>query len=387
MAIFIRSGDTRWCGGLRWVAYMRKPGFFALRRNALDMGMTHFIRSRDLPRRAGFMQLVADTASTRKINSLLVAVIRKYGARSYIELEIGPDQTWFAATDDDASPLPGSDQIYTDEEMAGMRTALTGWRFETRELATGEKGDAFLSGLPPSPLTVHSISLRPLCLGLASLAVLGGTALEAYSVVHERQLRHFREEARRTFLLQRQKAEAAARNAQSPGEWVRMCMANGYHLPAYTHGWTLNRWECVGNELDVEWTRSGGTLADAPHGDVRSNGNIVSGHLPLLPVEAHEPPSREAAADSRQFISYLQASGVTPTITQSGLSGTTAGHALPQSFSISFTWQSDPRAVPWDTFAGLHMERLARVVAAGGEQTGKTLEYLIKIRIDDTPAH
>ena len=64
--VTVSTGKRAFFGGLRWVPYARRPSLPAIRREALTMDMTNFIRPRQMPNRIGYLKMVTESAADRK---------------------------------------------------------------------------------------------------------------------------------------------------------------------------------------------------------------------------------------------------------------------------------------------------------------------------------
>lgn len=392
MAILVTdaTGQRAFFGGLRWVPYARRPSLPAIRQEALKMGMTHYIRPRYQQNRIGYLKMLADTASggkgaKRKTESLLLAVLAQSEALTYVECDFGPPGTWVMATDENALPLPGSDSFFDDDDLPGYKSSLEGYNFKKTLTIENERVDAFLKSLPAAPIKIHSISFKPYYVAAGVLALCGLMTLQSFHVLHERNLLRLQEEARRSLLLQRQKAQAATHDDPSAAEWVRICMHHAYALPPYKDGWTLTNWECAGRSLSAIWQRTGGTLAQAPIGLMLNNGNSVRSNYPLMPFEKIHGVPHDATGDARAFIAFIQQSETNLSIKTTNL--VQGDHGQNHSaYMISFPWQGDPREIPWDAFQNISVERLGREINAGVQGGSQSTDYQIHVAMKDGPA-
>lgn len=388
--VTVATRERAFFGGLRWAPHARRPSLPAIRQEALKMGMTHFIRPRQMPNRIGYLKMVADTASdrkamSRKTESLLLAVLAQSEALTYVECDFGPSGTWVLATDENALPLPGSDSFFDDEDLPGFRSSLEGFSFRKKITIENAAIDGFLASLPRAPVKIRSISFRPYYVAVAVLAAGGLTTLQSFHVLHERNLARLRDEAQRSLLLERQRAQAATHDEPSAAEWVRICMHHAYALPPYKDGWTLTNWECAGKTLSVIWQRAGGTLAAAPVGLMLNNGNSVRSSYPLMPFETIKGTPGDAAGDARAFIAFVQQSETNLSIkTTSLVQGNRAQSQ--NAYVISFPWQGDPREIPWDTFRNITVERLGREINADSHGGSQGTDYQIHVSIKDASA-
>ncbi|NHO57463.1 type 4b pilus protein PilO2 [Acetobacter lambici] len=384
------TGNRVFVSGIRWVPHARRPSLPAIRQEALAMGMTNYVRPKQIPNRIGYLKMVAErsgekTTGKAKIESLLLAVLSQSGPSTYVECDFGPSGIWVMATDENSLPLPGSDNFFTDEDLEGYRSSLVGFNFKQKLLIEPQKVDAFMAALPATPVIIRSVSFRPYYIAASIFAVCGLVVLQSMHVLHERNLAHLRDEARRNLLLEQQKAQAATHEGPSAGEWVKICMHNAYALPPFKDGWTLNNWECAGRTLSALWVRTGGTLADAPVGLMLNNGNSVRSHYPLLPYEKiHGAPS-DATGDAKTFIALVQRSEANLSVKTADLAHD--DHSKAQSaYMITFPWQGDPREIPWDFFRDISVERLGREINADAHGALQNTDYQIHVAIKDASA-
>jgi hypothetical protein len=388
--VTVATRERAFFGGLRWVPHARRPSLRAIRQEALKMGMTHFIRPRQLHNRIGYLRMVADTASdrkaiSRKTESLLLAVLAQSEALTYVECDFGPSGTWILATDENALPLPGSDSFFDEEDLPGFRSSLEGFSFRKRITVENTAVDAFLESLPPAPVKIRSISFRPYYVAAGVLAVGGLITLQSFHVFHERNLARLRDEAQRNLLLERQRAQAATHDEPSAAEWVRICMHHAYALPPYRNGWALTNWECAGKTLSAIWQRAGGTLATAPVGLTLNNGNSVRSSYPLMPFEKIQGAPGDAAGDARAFIAFVQQSETNLSIKTTSLVQGNRDQSQ-SAYMISFPWQGDPREIPWDTFRNITVQRLGREINADSHGGSQATDYQIHVAIKDASA-
>ncbi|MFT8933140.1 MAG: hypothetical protein ABF926_12305 [Acetobacter syzygii] len=375
---------------MRWVPHARRPSSRTIRQEALSMSMTNYVRPQQLPNRIGYLKIVVEkfadqsARKTRK-ESLLLAVLAQCGPLTCVECDFGPSGIWVMATDENGLPLPGSDSFFADDDLEGYRSSLAGFAFRQRVLVTSEQADDFLAALPIAPVSIRSVSLRPYYIAVGVLTVSGLIALQSLHILHERNLAHLRDEARRNFLLQQQKAHAATQEGPSAAEWVKICMYAAYSLPPFQNGWTLKNWECAGKTLSVLWVRSGGTLANAPVGLMLNNGNSVRSHYPLLPFEKiHGAPSN-ATGDAKSFIAFVQRSEANLSVKTADLAHDDRTEAQ-SAYMITFPWQGDPREIPWDVFRNITVERLGREISSDERGAARNTDYQIHVAIKDSSA-
>lgn len=386
----LSNGSRVFVSGMRWVPHARRPSLRTIRGEALAMGMTDYVRAQQLPNRVGYLKIVDEKLADQKAGkarkeSLLLAVLAQCEPLTCVECDFGPSGTWVMATDENGSPLPGSDSFFADDDLEGYRSSLAGFTFRQKVLVTPEKADDFLAALPAAPVSIRSVSLRPYYITAGVLGGAGLIALQSFHVLHERNLAHLRDEARRNFLLQQQKAHAATQEGPSAAEWVKICMHTAYSLPPFQNGWTLKNWECAGKTLSVLWVRSGGTLANAPVGLMLNNGNSVRSHYPLLPFEKIHGAPNNATGDAKSFIAFVQRSEANLSVKTADLAHDDRTEAQ-SAYMITFPWQGDPREIPWDVFRNITVERLGREISSDERGAGRNTDYQIHVAIKDSSA-
>lgn len=389
MAVLVitSSGERIFCAGIRWVTYARRPSLPTIRREAINMGMTNFIQHRSCPNRIGYLKMVADEAEQAKkgksrTESLLLAVLANSEPLTYVECDLGPSGIWVMASDETGTPIPGSDSLFDDDELDGFKSSLAGFTFKTTHLVDADQIDEFLSALPSAVVRIRSISYRPYYIATGFLVVSSFIALQSLHIIHERNLLKLQEEARHNLLLSQPKAQAAAPDEPSAGEWVNICMHNAYSLPPYKNGWTLISWECAGRSLSALWSRSGGTIADAPVGLMLNNGNDVRSHYPLVPFSKTNGPPKNAPGDAKAFIAFIQQSEQNLSVKTSDLvKGRHSG--AQNAYMVAFLWQGDPREIPWDYFRNIQVERLGREVNSIDQGQGRHSDFQIHVSIKE----
>jgi len=369
MAFFIRGDRRIWCGDLWWRAYERRPSVLTLRREALSLGAHYTVRSRALPGLIGF--LAAEKLDPREpFHSLMVAIAEKYGPRYYGEYEVGIDQIWVIATDDEGRPLPGSDGVYSEEAVEAVRTGFEGFVFERRDLLSIEQFEALQADLPDAPLVVRSISLRPYYLaGALALALLlvAGEGLHLYRL-HQTEVA--RQLAREALLRSQQRlARAQAPREIPPGEWVDACIA-AVPEATFVHGWVMAQLVCHDDTLLVTWTRRGGALSDAPSGDIVRNGEAVESPIPLRYAPSRSMPA-DPAFGERALFGILQTAGVASQINRTTITLMVGNRKVPTlNTHAVFNWPGTPRDLPWDRFSGLRVIEMKRTVLADQASPG-----------------
>lgn len=145
-------------------------------------------------------------------------------------------------------------------------------------------------------------------------------------------------------------------------------------IPAspYASGWTLDHVSCKGDVIDLHWYRTGGSMADAPEGELMENGNAIVTHRPLS-YSFKKRQDTIAGYNKRTLIGILQRSGVIPALNSSKLNLLVNGRQMPtETTRMSFSLQTDPRDIPWDAFENLRVTSLSRTVlpAQSAARTG-----------------
>ncbi|WP_180967623.1 type 4b pilus protein PilO2 [Komagataeibacter saccharivorans] len=384
MGFFIKDGARIWCGDLRWKQYPRKPSFRTIRRDALAMDMTHFVRTAQLPNRIGYLRL---DQQRNKIHpdSLLLSVADHFGAQYFGEYEVGPDQHWLIATDDAGIPLLGSDGIYTSAEIEAVRTSFAGHTFIREGILSEDEFATLQKALPAAPIALRSLSLRPYYITASAVLVSVLVVLQVARIVQQHRMEAVRLAAQKS--LNHTTHPFRPPPPIAPGDWVGTCMRAAHTFPVFARGWTLGRWECLDRTLTVTWQRSGGTLASAPAGEIQDSGNTVASHI-LLGIPPADPGLPPPTLDERQFLAFIQKGGATLTVGKpsSGAARKGAGGPVPV-LSASFTWQTDPQAIPWNQFRGLHVMQITRVVSASASSRSKdtsTGGYQIQVMLDSS---
>ncbi|MBB2199504.1 type 4b pilus protein PilO2 [Gluconacetobacter sp. 1c LMG 22058] len=374
MAFFIRAEHRIWCGDLRWRTYERRPSLFALRSEALALGANYTVRSPLFPGAIGF--LVAEQLDLKEsFHSLMLAVASTFGPRYYGEYEVGLDQFWVVATDDTGRPLPGSDTIYRDETIAAVRSGFEGFTFERRDILSRAEFETLQANLPDAPLSIRSTSLRSVYLAAAATLALALGVTEGTHVYHKHQQELVRARARKAMLDRPTKPKPAAEAPSAPptiqpSAWVRACVS-AVPSTAFHRGWVVAGVLCSDDKTTVSWARRGGSLSDAPPGDVTNNGNIVDDALPLIVAPGH-PDERENTLEERDLFGFLQAAGAPAQINRSPVTLMVGNRRMPMTTtSATFAWPGDPMGVPWDQFKGLRIIEMKRAYL--GSEAGPTL--------------
>ncbi|MCE2576661.1 type 4b pilus protein PilO2 [Komagataeibacter sp. FNDCR2] len=383
MGFFIKDGARVWCGDLRWKQYSRKPSFWSIRHDAVEMGMTHFVRTPQLPNRIGYLKL---DQRGEKItpDSLLLSVADHFGAQYFGQYEVGPDQHWLIATDDMGIPLLGSDGIYTTDEIDAIKTSFAGHTFTREDILSEDEFAALQKVLPPTQVVLRSISLRSYYIGASIICASVLVVVQATRVIEQHRLEALRLAAQKT--LNQTTRPFKPPPPVAPGDWIRTCIRAARSFQVFVNGWTLGHWDCIDHNLAVTWQRSGGTLAPAPAGEIQDSGNTVVTHI-LLDVPAADPTLPPPSLDERQFLAFIQKAGETPAIGKASNDTVrrAAGGPVPM-LAASFTWRSDPQAIPWNDFRGLHVTQMSHVVtstAQTGSRNSPTGGYQIQVMLDN----
>lgn len=155
-----------------------------------------------------------------------------------------------------------------------------------------------------------------------------------------------------------------------PSAWVRACVS-AVPSTAFHRGWVAAGVLCSDDKTTVSWARRGGSLSDAPPGDVTNNGNIVDDALPLIVAPGH-PDERENTLEERDLFGFLQAAGAPAQINRSPVTLMVGNRRMPMTTtSATFAWPGDPMGVPWDQFKGLRIIEMKRAYL--GSEAGPTL--------------
>ncbi|MBO1326273.1 type 4b pilus protein PilO2 [Acetobacter sp. TBRC 12305] len=372
MTFAIEAGGLTWCGEMIWRQYRTVPARFRLRAEGRRLGTEYVARCRIVPRAVAFVSLDGIPAR-RGLNSLAIAMAQLLGPSVYAEFDLGASQTWLVATGKDGCLLPGSDKIYTSEDMATERETLSGVPFDQRLAIPEENLSAYLAQLQPAPLRLSPVSLAGFYRRAALVLGGAGAVYAGVSLYHH----HLAELTRLAAL------EAARRNAKprieesGPAEWLDACL-DAAALPSLSNGWAMASWACEGTALRVNWRRAGGQISDAPPGSLADNGNGDIQTVAFSPRPGrHELP--EQGDPVRSFISMLQRAGIRATVGSSRVAA--PGQDSRQGvtvISVQFTWPADPRDITWDRYARLQIARVARTVIAT-DLSSHDLSYSIRV--------
>ncbi|KXV49532.1 hypothetical protein AD945_04205 [Gluconobacter albidus] len=371
MAFFIRNERRVWVGDLRWRSFERSPSLLTVHKVAAEFSSNYYVQSRTYPQHVGFLS--AETVDTKEpFHSLALAISEKFGGRYYGEYEVGIDQFWIIATDEEGLPLPGSDGVYREEAIEAVRSTFSGYPFDQRDLLSSREFEALLEDLPDAPLKVRSTSLAPIYTSAAVVVGLLFLTGVAWYFYHQHVLDQRRELARKALIESAKRLpKVVAKREPPPSEWIDGCVSM---IPAspYASGWTLDHASCKGDVIDLHWYRTGGSMADAPEGELMDNGNAIVTHRPLS-YSFRKRPDTIAGYNERTLIGILQRSGVIPALNSSKLNLLVNGRQVPtETTRMSFSLQTDPRDIPWDAFENLRVTSLSRTVlpAQSASQTG-----------------
>lgn len=372
MTFAIEAGGQTWCGEMSWRHYSSVPMAFRLRAEGRRLGVDYFARCRMAKGAVAFLSLDGIPAR-RGLNSLAIAMSRALEPSTYAEFDLGASQTWLVATDKDRRLLPGSDKIYTSEELASERETLSGVPFAHRLTVPEENLPAYLAKLEPAPLRLSSVSLARFYRRTAIVLGSAGAAYAGVTLYHH----HLAELARRAAEEEARRNLKPAVEASGPAEWMDACL-DASSLPALSHGWALTSWACEGTAVRVNWRRAGGQLADAPPGSLADNGNGEIQTIAFSP----RPGMREQPEQGdpvRTFISMLQRAGIRSTVSSARVAA--PGQDSRQGvtvISVQFLWPADPRDIPWDRYARLQILHVGRTML-GTDLSAHDLSYSIRV--------
>lgn len=388
MGFFLKNKNRLWCGDLKWKIYPRRAGFLTIRKDARNFQkitrglssdkqaqMTHYVKIKEWPDRVGFLH-VDRLPNKMSINSLLLAVVRHYGAEFYGEFEVGIDQIWVVATDELGLPLPGSDGIYTSDDTRAVRERFSGYRFSKMETLDQTDFTTFVENLPDCPVTLRTLSLQPLiALSVVLLCATGMTGEIIHLYMEKRK------EDRARLASARLKKNVTHHSVQSvvrPTNWITACLGtvpNNY----FHQGWILQEWSCKADQMSLKWHRNGGTLALSPNGDIMDNGNTILTTLTLHPILT-PPQQQQPEIDEKGFLAVLQTHGVLATRTTTDIVSDFSGHGTIRSSTLSFPWQSDLLSLPWDQVKGLKINEISKETTPLGSGSKSTLSGAYRIK-------
>lgn len=395
MGFFIKSKNRIWCGDLKWKIYSRKAGFLTIRNDARHYTkitrngagdtapdkhtqMTHYVRVKDWPDRVGFVHL-EKLPQKMALNSLLLAVVRHFGAEFYGEFEVGINQFWVVATDERGFPLPGSDGIYSSDDATSLRERFSGYRFSQTKTLDQTDFTILVDNLPECPIRLRTLSLQPvIAFSIMALCIMGVAGELVH--IYEEKLRAERVKLARNKIKMpavQQRVPAIIR----PSDWITTCLKSVPDKYFY-QGWILQDWLCKTGHIALKWHRSGGTLTLAPTGDILDNGNIVvttlALHPPMSDKQQFHPTANEA-----EFIALLQSHGITLARSTTDIIPEGSGQGAITSSSISFNWPTDLHSLPWDQISGLQITEIGRetVPVNGASQNGPMGSYMVKVQI------
>lgn len=356
MARILPLNGMMWCADMVWRDYGTRPSGATLRAEGRHAHATHYARYPGRPQSAAFITISRGHAGGG-LNSLAIATAAVLGPLSYAEFDMGGGALWVVATDEDGELLPGSDQFYDGETISTLREALAGQTYTSKHSIAETDLESWFARLSPAPITLRPVSLRTLYILLATSGLIGLVALTGWGVYSAREAERLAREAR----------EAALRNIKptvapsGPAEIIAACMEAIAPIRPHSHGWALTSLQCDQGGLNTRWIRAGGTLLDAPPGQVSSNADTDD-----LPTAIHPHPGRAGTPQQgdpiRLFVGMLQAAGISPAITsgKTQATGTTAQSV--QFISVRFPWHADPRAIAWNSFPRLDRVSLRRTL-------------------------
>ncbi|MCI1374165.1 MAG: type 4b pilus protein PilO2 [Acetobacter sp.] len=382
MAFFIRGERRIWVGDLRWRSFQRSPSLMTVHKVASEFNSNYFVQSRTYPQHVGFLS--ADNVDTKEsLQSLALAVSEKFGGRYYGEYEVGIDQYWVIATDEEGLPLPGSDGVYREEAVEAVRSTFSGYPFEQKDVLSSREFEKLLDDLPDAPLKVRSTSLAPLYTSAAIVVSIFIFAVTAWYFYHQHIIYKRRELARQALLENAKRVPKIIAKREPPAsEWIDGCLSM---IPAspFAAGWTLDHATCKNDVLDLHWYRAGGNMADAPDGELMNNGDAIVTHRPLSYTFKRRQNTRPDY-NERTLIGILQRGGVTPALNSSKLNLLVDGRQVPtETTRMSFTLQTDPRDIPWDAFEDLRITSLSRSVLPA-QSTSRTATWQMQISFTHT---
>lgn len=356
MARILSLNGLMWCAGMVWRDYGKHPSAARLRSDGRRQHATHYARYPGRPQSAAFIAISRNHAKSG-INSLAIATATCLGPLAYVEFDMGGGDLWVIATDKDGELLPGSDQFYDNDTIANLRETLGGQPFTIRQSIAEVDLQDWFTCLNPAPITLHPVSLHTFFALLAAAAVLGlagVTGWELYSA----------HEAERRARAAREAEDAALRNRpppvppSGPSEIVAACMQAINQLNPLSHGWALATLQCDQNQLSTRWTRVGGSLLDAPAGQLSDNADSMD-----LSIEIHPSAGRTGIPQEGNpihlFVGMLQQAGITPAVGDGKANAN--GVRL---IAVRFLWQADPRAIDWNSYPRLAQVSLRRTVMA-----------------------
>lgn len=350
-----------WCAGMVWRDYGKRPSTARLRSDGRREHATHYARYPGHPQSAAFLTISRAHAKSG-INCLAIATANCLGPLAYAEFDMGGGDLWVIATDEDGELLPGSDQFYDNDTLANLRDTLGGQPFTRRQTIAEANLQDWFRQLSPTPVGLNPVSLHAryaLIAAAAALTLVGALGWELYSA----------HEAERLAREAREASEAALRNRtppvppSGPSEIVAACMQVINQLGPLSHGWALASLQCELDGLSTRWTRVGGSLLDAPAGQLADNGDSMDLSIAIHPQAGRAGALREGDP-IRLFAGMLQRAGITPSIGDGK-----AGISDVRLIAVRFPWHADPRAIDWNSFPRLAQVTLRRTVLTRDLQT------------------
>lgn len=354
MARILSLNGLVWCAGMVWRDYGKRPSGSRLRAEGRKEHATHYARYPDRPHSAAFIAINSAHAKSG-INSLAIATATCLGPLAYVEFDMGGGDLWVIATDEDGELLPGSDQFYDSDTLANLRETLGGQPFTTRQTVVEADIQDWFSRLSPAPIALHPVSLHTLYVLIAAAAALGLIGMVGWELYSAHEAQRLAREAREA-------REIALRNTtppippSGPAEIVRACMQTINQLSPLSHGWVLASLQCGQDGLSTRWTRVGGSLLDAPAGQLSDNADTMDLSIPIHP-QAGRAGTLHEGDPIHLFVGMLQQAGITPAIGDG--KANVPGVRL---IAVRFPWHTDPQAIDWNSYPRLAQVTLHRTV-------------------------
>lgn len=361
MARILSLNGLTWCAGMVWRDYGKRPSASRLRSDGRLEHATHYARYPGRPQSAAFIAISSAHAKSR-INSLAIATATCLGPLAYVEFDMGGGDLWVIATDEDGELLPGSDQFYDSDTLANLRETLGGQPFTTRQTIAETDLQDWFARLSPAPVALHPVSLHTFYALLAAAVALGFVGMAGWELYSAHEAERLAREAREA-------SEAALRNRtppippSGPSEIVMACMQAINQLSPLSHGWALASLQCDQGALGTRWIRVGGSLLDAPGGQLADNADSTDLTQPLHPRAGRTGTLREGDP-IHLFVGMLQQAGITPAIGE-GKADVTGVRLI----AVRFPWHADPRAIDWNSYPRLAEVSLHRTVMTKDLQT------------------
>jgi hypothetical protein len=361
MARILSLNGLMWCAGMVWRDYGKHPSAARLRSDGRLEHATHYARYPGRPQSAAFLT-ISSTHAKSGINSLAIATATCLGPLAYAEFDMGGGDLWVIATDEDGELLPGSDQFYDNDTLANLRDTLEGQPFTTSQTIAEADLQDWFRRVSSAPVALHPVSLHTRYALLAAAAVLGLAGVAGWELYSAHEAERLAREAREA-------SEAALRNRtppvppSGPSEIVAACMQAINQLSPLSHGWALASLQCEQGGLGTRWTRVGGSLLDAPAGQLSDNADSMDLSVAVHPRAGRAGTPREGDP-VRLFVGMLQRAGITPAVGDG--KADVPGVRL---IAVRFPWHADPRAIDWNSFPRLAQVTLRRAVLTKDLQT------------------